>query len=167
MNDDPDPGPAGPSLADEARGPLMVLYAELDAAVAELGPRCALSGRCCRFEEYGHTLFLSAPEAAVLVADAPPPSRPLDAGQTCPWQDAAGRCTARGARPLGCRVYFCDPDYEGHAPELTERFLAALKAIVIERGWPWDYAPLHRHLREALAQGPRDGDPEAAGEPLG
>lgn len=141
------------SLAAEARGPLAILYGELDAAVAELGPTCAVSGRCCRFEEYGHTLFLSAPEAAVLVADAPTPVRPLDAGSTCPWQDEKGRCTARAARPLGCRVYFCDPAFEEHAPRLSEEFLSRLKAIVDDHEWPWGYAPLHRHLALAVECG--------------
>jgi hypothetical protein len=147
--------------ADDVRDPLAVIYKELDAAVAEAGPACALSGRCCRFEEYGHTLFLSAPEAALLLADAPPASRPLDDGQTCPWQDAAGRCTAREARPLGCRVYFCDPDYEGRAPDLSERFLSRLKALIADRGWPWGYAPLHRHLHEAAARGEFGAPPPA------
>lgn len=144
---------ASSSLADEAREPLAVLYAELDAAVAGLGPVCAVSGRCCRFEEYGHTLFLSEPEAAILVADAPAPVRPLDAGLTCPWQDVAGRCTAREARPLGCRVYFCDPAFQEHAPILSEEYLGRLKAIVAGRGWPWGYAPLHRHLAAAVDRG--------------
>ena len=45
-----------------------------DRAVAELAPVCRLSGRCCRFEEYGHTLFLSAAEAAVLIAELDAPS---------------------------------------------------------------------------------------------
>ena len=38
--------------------------------------------------------------------------RPLDQGATCPWQDSRGHCTAREARPLGCRVYYCDPAFE-------------------------------------------------------
>ena len=145
-----------PPVAAGFRDALRELYRALDADVARLGPVCALSGRCCRFEEYGHTLFLSAPEAALLLADAPPPSRPLDHGETCPWQDAAGRCTAREARPLGCRVYYCDPSFEGHAPELTETYIARLKRLVDAHGLPWDYAPLHRHL----ARVPGLGRPE-------
>jgi len=140
-------------LADEAREPLAALYRDLDQAVAEQGPVCELSGRCCRFEEYGHTLFVSEAEAAILIADAPAPVRPLDSGATCPWQDAKGRCVARGARPLGCRVYFCDPQYEGHAPAISERFLGRLKALCDARGWPWNYAPLHRHLAVAESEG--------------
>jgi hypothetical protein len=140
-------------LAEEARLPLRDLYAELDRAVAEFAPVCRLSGRCCRFQEYGHTLFLSAAEAAVLIADAPPPARAFDSGATCPWQDRQGRCTAREARPIGCRVYFCDPRFDEQAPILTERSLARLKEMTAERGWPWDYAPLHRHLAPAYESG--------------
>jgi hypothetical protein len=152
MSTGPPPEPTT-NLADEARLPLRTLYGELDRAIAERAPVCQLSGRCCRFEEYGHTLFLSAAEAAVLIADAPPPVRPLDRGETCPWQDRLGRCTAREARPLGCRVYFCDPSYDDQAPILTERFLTRLKELADQRGWPWDYAPLHRHLAPAYASG--------------
>ncbi|MDR3635504.1 MAG: hypothetical protein P4L84_16990 [Isosphaeraceae bacterium] len=139
-----------PALFREA---LHGLYDALDAEIARLGPVCALSGRCCRFEEYGHTLFLSALEAALLLADAPPPVRPLDDGATCPWQDGQGRCTARSARPLGCRVYYCDPDYEPHAAEVSEAYIARLKRLSEALDLPWNYAPLHRHLRYAEAAG--------------
>jgi hypothetical protein len=156
-------------LAADARPQLRAIYGELDEAVAELAPVCRLSGRCCRFEEYGHTLFLSAAEAAVLIADAPPPVRPFDRGETCPWQDRGGRCTARDARPLGCRVYFCDPRHDDQAPILTERFLSRLKNLADQRGWPWDYAPLHRHLAPAYASGalvdPRLPDSADGAEP--
>ena len=140
------------SLA-ELRASITLLYRELDQAVAGHGPVCQLSGRCCRFKEYGHTLFLSAPEAALLLADAPAPVRELDDGQSCPWQDHRGRCTARDARPLGCRVYFCDPSFEDVAPELSEEFLTRLKELAGRHNWPWNYAPLHQHLDEARSQG--------------
>lgn len=135
------------------REPLQTLYHELDAAVARLGPLCQASGRCCRFEEYDHTLFVSSGEVALLMADAPEPSRPLDHGATCPWQDARGLCTARDARPLGCRVYFCDPNYEEQGAVLSEQFLARLKRIVDRLGLRWSYAPLHHHLQNARATG--------------
>ena len=127
------PTEVGPSLSPDAllsemRDELKALYKELDEAVAMKGPVCQLSGRCCRFKGYGHTLFLSAPEALLLVADAPQPPGRLDSGESCPWQDARGHCTARDARPLGCRVYFCDPSFETHAPELSEAFLGAPQA---------------------------------------
>lgn len=147
-------GPAGDSDGiGRLRAGLRAIYGDLEAELARLGPSCLLSGRCCRFEEYGHTLFVSAPEMAILLADGPGPSRPLDGGQTCPWQDAAGRCTARDARPLGCRVYFCDPSYQPLAPEVSERFIGRLKRLTEDLGLPWHYAPLHRHLHAAAADG--------------
>src|SRR4051794_22433541 len=91
-----------PARLTELRVQLRRLYEDVDRAVSNLGPTCALSGRCCRFREYGHTLFLSAAEAVLLTDLAPRPERDLDTGESCPWQDAHGRCTAREARPLGC-----------------------------------------------------------------
>jgi Fe-S-cluster containining protein len=147
MNDEPPLDPA------EFRDDLHAIYGELGADVAKAGPVCALSGRCCRFAEYGHTLFLSEPEFVLLLADAPPPVRPLDDGETCPWQDDQGRCTAHQARPLGCRVYFCDDSYGSHSHDLSERHIGGLKRLVAARGMPWNYAPLHHHLRRALEEG--------------
>ena len=153
MNAHEEAGSPPPELLAEIRDQLSLLYRDLDAAVAAAGPVCQLSGRCCRFQEYGHTLFLSAAEALLLVADAPQPPGALDDGQTCPWQDHLGRCTARQARPLGCRVYFCDPSFQDAAPELSEVFLTRLKQLARTHDWPWNYAPLHHHLRQAQAEG--------------
>ena len=59
-------------MTPELRGAVEAVYAAADAAVAAAGPRCdAGSGRCCRFTEYGHTLFLSHFEAEILLATAP------------------------------------------------------------------------------------------------
>jgi hypothetical protein len=140
-------------LSSQAEAELRELYADLDAEVTLLGPVCQLSGRCCRFKEFGHTLFVSTAEVRLLVGSAPPPRRPLDDGETCPWQDDRGHCTARESRPLGCRVYYCDPSYEGFAYDLSERYIGRLKTLTSEHGLPWDYAPLHRHVEAAQALG--------------
>lgn len=137
-----------PRLGSLAAADLRDLYKQVDAEVARLGPVCQLSGRCCRFKEYGHTLFVSTPEIQLLLDGAPRPQRPLDGGETCPWQDVRGHCTARDCRPLGCRVYYCDPAYEPSAHSLSERDVAGLKALTDKHGLTWNYAPLHRHLEE-------------------
>lgn len=142
-----------PILEPQAEADLRAVYAEVDAEVAHLGPICQLSGRCCRFNEYGHTLFVSAAEARLLLHRVPRPLRPLDGGETCPWQDAPGHCTARDCRPLGCRVYYCDPAYEPSASGLSERYIARLKALTDKHGLPWNYAPLHRHLEQENVRG--------------
>jgi hypothetical protein len=149
--DRPDPSNPATRAASPApawRSELEELYRELDATIARLAPKCELSGRCCRFREYGHTLFVSSPEVELLIGVAPPPVRPVDGGETCPWQDSRGRCTARHARPLGCRVYFCDPAYQDAGQELSERFIGRLKELTQRHRLPWSYAPLHHHLSQ-------------------
>ena len=144
---------------------LSAVYEEVDREVARRGPVCQLSGRCCRFEEYGHTLFISTAEVRYLVALAPPPQGPLDHGATCPWQDSRGHCTAREARPLGCRVYFCDSSFQEGAHDLSERFILRLKDLSTNHGLPWNYAPLHRHLHEEQRHG-RFPESRASGDRL-
>jgi hypothetical protein len=123
---------------------VRAIYAEADAEVADAGPKCEASGRCCRFTEYGHTLFISALEADVLLAAAPPYERPVSA-DFCPFQKG-GLCTAREPRPLGCRVYFCDPNYQETGNAITEKYLGRLKRLADESGLGWHYAPLHHFL---------------------
>ena len=140
-------------MTPEMRDRVLSLYAEVDAAVAQAGPRCDASGRCCRFKEYGHTLFISNLEAAVLLADAPPYSKPVS-GDFCPFQ-VENLCTAREPRPLGCRVYFCDPDYQATGKAITETYLRRLKALAEEFGTGWHYAPLDYFLNTAADRGAR------------
>ena len=131
----------------ELKRRVLEVYAEVDRAVAAAGPRCDASGRCCRFKEYGHTLFVSNLEAEVLLEAAPPYEKPVS-GDGCPFQ-VDNLCTARTERPLGCRIYFCDPGYGETGNRITEGALARLKELADEHGTGWRYAPLHVFLNEA------------------
>ena len=131
-------------MSEALRRRVLDLYREADRAVAAAGPVCVASGRCCRFKEYGHTLFLSNLEADVLLAGAPPHERPVSA-DFCPFQKGT-LCTAREPRPLGCRVYYCDPTYQERAGEITEAYLRRLKELAEAHGVAWRYAPLHHFL---------------------
>jgi hypothetical protein len=142
----PSAGSTTVALESGPQSELQSVYDEIDREVARLGPICELSGRCCRFREFGHTLFVSALELRYLVAGAPEPSGRLDRGDTCPWQDDRGRCTAREARPLGCRVFYCDPNYQEFAYEISERAIARIKQITQKWDLAWSYAPLHDQL---------------------
>lgn len=128
----------------ELRRRVLEIYQEVDRAVAAAGPVCQASGRCCRFKEWGHTLFLSNLEAEVLLADAPAYEQAVSA-DFCPFQKDK-LCTAREPRPLGCRVYFCDPNYQETAKRITEKYIAKLKALADAHDLPWRYAPLHQFL---------------------
>jgi Fe-S-cluster containining protein len=136
-------------MTDETvRGQLPVLYEELSREIAAAAPVCDLSGRCCRFREYGHTLFISRPEAELLLEEGLPEGAVID-DASCPFQ-IGGLCTARERRPLGCRIYYCDPSYTETGARLSERFIARLKELHDEGATPWEYRPLHHFLHEAV-----------------
>lgn len=124
---------------------VIELYHNLDRDVAAAGPVCVASGRCCRFKEFGHVLFLSNLEAEVLLAGAPPYDPATVTPDFCPFQKG-NLCTAREPRPLGCRVYYCDPNYQETAAHLTETYLRRLKDLATSHGLDWRYAPLHHFL---------------------
>src|SRR5712691_10313081 len=117
-------------MHDELRNRILALYRDVDQAVQAAGPVCVASGRCCRFKEYGHTLFLSNLEADVLLAAAPPFEAPLTP-DFCPFQKE-NLCTAREPRPLGCRIYFCDPNYQETGNRISEEFVRRLKDLANE-----------------------------------
>src|SRR5207244_7636758 len=131
-------------MSDELRRQVLEIYREVDQAVAAAGPVCVASGRCCRFKEYGHVLYVSNLEADVLLSQAPPYEQPVSA-DFCPFQKD-NLCTAREPRPLGCRVYYCDPAYQETGNRITEKYLVRLKELADEIGIEWRYAPLHHFL---------------------
>ena len=130
----------------ELRRQVLALYDDVDRQVAAAGPVCVASGRCCRFKEYGHTLFLSNLEAEILLENAPPYEPPVTA-DGCPFQKD-NLCTAREPRPLGCRVFYCDPSYQETGSRLTEEYLRRLKQLSREHGVALCYAPLHHFLND-------------------
>ena len=144
-------------MTPAVRAEVDAVYRAADAAVAAAGPKCEASGRCCRFAEYGHTLFLSRFEADVLLATAPAYAAPVSRAG-CPFQ-VGGLCTARDERPVGCRVYFCDESYTETGNAITEAAVAALKAVADRHGTGWQYAPLHVFLNGAP---PRPDAPPAS-----
>jgi Fe-S-cluster containining protein len=136
-------------MSEALRRQVLELYQEVDRAVAAAGPVCVASGRCCRFKEHGHVLYLTNLEANVLLAGAPPYEKPVSADY-CPFQKGS-LCTAREPRPLGCRIYYCDPTYQETGNQITETYLARLRGLARANGVNWRYAPLHEFLNEGSA----------------
>src|SRR5262249_49368564 len=90
-------------------------------------------------------------EADLLLSAAPPYQQPVSP-EFCPFQKDK-LCTAREPRPLGCRVYFCDPAYQETCHQITETYLGKLKALAEEQGIEWRYAPLHEFLNMCVGAG--------------
>jgi Fe-S-cluster containining protein len=139
-------------MKDELRYELLQIYRDAEKDIAAAGPVCVASGRCCRFKEFGHVLYLSSIEAELLLEGAPPFSDPVSE-EFCPFQKEK-LCTAREQRPLGCRIYFCDPAYQETSHTLTESYLGRLKELVQKHGQEWRYAPLHTFLKESASATP-------------
>jgi Fe-S-cluster containining protein len=106
---------------------LEAVYAEVEEELARLAPRCELSGRCCRFDEFGHELFATGLEADYAVSRAQ--ELPAADGPGRCHYHQAGRCTNREGRALGCRTFFCDERTTEALEELHARLLERVRAI--------------------------------------
>jgi hypothetical protein len=63
----------------------------------------------------------------------------MDAG-LCPfWRD--GRCSIRPARPLGCRLYFCDPGDPALSEQLCQHAHRELAQVSASFNVTWWYGP--------------------------
>lgn len=136
---------------------LRMLYADLDAAVAERGPTCWTSGRCCKFDSFGHRLYVTGLEIAWFLSQAPPIEPPAPTGlpilgseplaDACPYQ-IDGLCSTHTIRPLGCRVFFCQQGTEAWQQALYEQFLARLRTVHDDHALPYRYMEWRAGLHE-------------------
>src|SRR5688572_18879813 len=149
----------------EVAAGIEALYADVQAAIDERRPRCDASGRCCRFEEYGHRLYVTTAELAAFATQLPVVSCQLavkDRGLAvlatgnsqlatsspgCPFQQAK-LCTVHPIRPFGCRIFFCDPTSTDWQNDAYERFHARLKDLHRELNVPYFYVEWRRALGE-------------------
>ncbi|MBX3317425.1 MAG: hypothetical protein KF902_11255 [Phycisphaeraceae bacterium] len=154
---------------DMAREPAVAaeleeIYTDVAREIAERGPACWASGRCCNFEKTGHRLYTTGLEAAYTVTRVGGLKRP--SGQSpvllttdveraratggCPFQEQ-NLCGVHPVRPLGCRVYFCDRTAQAWQFDLTERGMARIRELHDRHGIVYAYAEW-RELLEAMAE---------------
>lgn len=126
---------------------VAALYARLDARIAARAPVCTNRGACCRFAEYGHSLFVTAAEVAYFVARAETPLLAPPDRSYCPYQ-VDGMCRTRETRPAGCRIYFCDPAAQHWQPEETEAAIRELADLGQAFGIPYAYVEWTDALRQ-------------------
>lgn len=125
---------------------VAALYAAIQAEIDARKPVCVISGRCCHFEKYGHRLYVTTIELAAFMAQLP--TKPMEnwTGQGCPFQ-AGKLCGVHAIRPMGCRLFFCDPTSTDWQQTLYERFHADLKKLHTRFAVPYFYC----EWRAALA----------------
>ena len=131
----------------DVREAIARVYADLQREIDARRPICSASGKCCRFEDYGHRLYVTTLELAAFLAGVPDESRPaLWDGAGCPFQ-VARLCSVHAIRPFGCRMFFCDATATQWQNERYERFHAELKRLHESLGVPYFYV----EWRAALA----------------
>jgi hypothetical protein len=120
---------------------LEAFYAQADARIQALNPVCSLSGNCCNFPVAGHRLFATILEVDYAAEHGPAPATAEGAAERPDWCAFyhGGRCHARGARPLACRAYFCDPKTASALADLHEVLLAELRGLERAHGYPAGY----------------------------
>ena len=124
------------------------VYQSVQREIDERRPACAMSGRCCHFEAYGHRLFVSTIELAVFAARAAAARRTAAPwnGLGCPFQ-VGGLCGAHAIRPFGCRIYFCDPTAQQWQQDCYERHHALIKSLHERLDVPYYYVEWRAGLR--------------------
>jgi Fe-S-cluster containining protein len=124
----------------EVRAAVESIYTDLQHKIDTRKPICSTSGRCCRFEEFGHRLYVTTMELATFVygLEMSPPKPQLWDGTGCPFQ-IQGLCSAHPIRPFGCRIFFCDSTSTAWQHEQYEYFHAQLKSLHGSLDVPYRY----------------------------
>jgi Fe-S-cluster containining protein len=120
------------------------VYAGLQREIDQRRPVCDASGRCCRFDEFGHRLYVTTMELAAFFGQLTTSAAGTDLGG-CPFQ-VGGLCSVHAIRPFGCRVFFCDSTSDAWQHEQYERFHGELKRFHETLDVPYRYI----EWREAL-----------------
>jgi len=153
------------------------VYRALQDAIDLRRPICTTSGRCCRFDEFGHRLFVTTMEMAAFVGaregEAPAePGSSRAAGSAgaspsqrdtsgCPFQ-LAGLCSVHAIRPFGCRVFFCDATSTDWQHLQYEFFQRELKRLHERLEIPYFYVEWRQALRAVgLTPAPLSSSPDS------
>lgn len=127
------------------------IYEEADRAIAALADGsadaaavCLGGGSCCKFDLFGHRLYLTVGELALLAME--PPARPGAARLgRCPYQ-LGGRCAAYPRRALGCRTFFCRGRQRSFLRRLHERLHRRIVSLHQSCCIPYAYGQLPGYL---------------------
>ncbi len=116
------------------------LYRDVDAELAGSGQTCTACGRCCDFAAFGHRLYVSTIELALLI-HATPVNPAAAAADRCPYQQES-QCTARERRALGCRVFSCESAGDEFEHDLYSRYHERIRQLHQQHRVAYFYADL-------------------------
>ncbi len=129
------------TMPAEVTSALRELYDELARELDPLRRPCEATGRCCRFAQSEHMLFVTGVERAYMNAAGKSLNEDLLKAGHCPFLDGP-LCGIREHRALGCRIFFCDRTFEEERNALYERFLIRIREIEVRFGLSHSYVPV-------------------------
>ncbi len=142
------------------------IHQNINQDVAQKQPVCDASGKCCRFKEYGHRLYVTGIEIAWVLnqldttATIPniPTYQSSDLQLTqlsnnpqliCPYH-IDGLCAIHKVRPMGCRLYFCDGTDEWQNSRY-EHYQSLFKELHNAHNIPYAYMEWTHGVKSALS----------------
>jgi Fe-S-cluster containining protein len=125
---------------------IVEIYKELETELTRIDPGCNACGTCCHFDEFNHVLYASTIETKYIQENVDVPHFDPDLG-TCPFL-IDNKCTIREHRTLGCRVFFCNPDYKETLQDIYEKYYTMIKDLTVKNQTEWNYAPMMKLLKQ-------------------
>src|SRR5436853_2761671 len=128
------------SAREDVHAAVTQIYRDLQTQIDARRPQCIMSGRCCRFEEFGHRLYVTTLELAKFLHDlqqlnlAPAQENPGG----CPFQKN-NLCSVHQIRPFACRLFFCDSTATDWQHEQYQLFHNRLRQLHDELAVPYFY----------------------------
>ena len=123
------------------------MYNWLDSQInqhSELAGVCDVCGKCCDFDAFEHSLFVTPPELMYLTAKLGAANIKPMTGSRCPY-NVDGKCTVYEYRFAGCRIFCCNADADFQS-SLSELALRRLKSICAEFKISYRYTDLSTAL---------------------
>jgi len=138
----------------DAREAVGRIYHELQTRIDARKPLCVASGKCCKFEEFGHRLFITTLELAKFLYDWETgdwPDGAMEAlrrwdGGGCPFQ-IEKLCGVHLVRPFGCRIFFCDSTATEWQQERYEEFHSEISGLHESLNVPYFYVEWREGLK--------------------
>ncbi|OHB46790.1 MAG: hypothetical protein A2106_00195 [Planctomycetes bacterium GWF2_40_8] len=131
----------------ENNSDITEIYKELEAELASINPGCDACGTCCHFDKFDHILYASTVETNYILENVEAPHFDPDKN-VCPFL-ANNQCTIREYRTLGCRVFFCNPDYKEKYQDIYNKYYTMIKDLAMRNQTEWHYAPMMKVLKDS------------------
>jgi Fe-S-cluster containining protein len=142
------------SARHEIHSAVKKVYEDLQSQIDLRRPKCIISGRCCRFEEFGHHLYVTTLELATFLHELQtlnlPSPTPNPGG--CIFQRNK-LCSVHTIRPFGCRLFFCDSTSTDWQHEQYQLFHARLRQLHDDLAVPYFYLEWRQALELILPSG--------------